>query len=101
MRYRALFVGGPIDGQERVLDSLSTIINVPVMITNITACGFSRRVQPGPASSMLVTYTLQYSHTCGEVQTLLYSVFESSETFDRLWSRYAGEDHVSDAQFYV
>jgi len=75
MRYRALFVSGPVDGQERVFDSLRSTVEVR-----------------GPKAT--VVYGLRYRYGRGRMETLVYSLLDFDETLDLLWSRYAGEDHA-------
>jgi hypothetical protein len=72
MKYRAIFIGGPLDGQERVLAGDYGLINVP-----------SR----GPPA---VTYRLLFGY--GQMPTLIYSLCDIEETLNRLVNRYMGED---------
>jgi hypothetical protein len=65
-RYRALFVGGPIDGQERVLNDDRECITVP--------------------NVMDYRLVLRYG------RTLIYSVLGGEGTLERVWTRYTGED---------
>jgi len=75
VRYRALFVGGPVDGQERVLSTALPEIRVRER-----------------ASDDIVTYRLVFAF--GEPRTLVYSLYSVEETMNRLWHRYSGEDHA-------
>jgi hypothetical protein len=68
MRYRALFIGGPVDGQERVLPHCNQFIGVRCTPT--------------------VTYRRLFAF--GEPQTLVYSLYDVEETLNRLWDRYTG-----------
>mgnify|MGYP001138409570 CR=1 FL=1 len=63
MRIRALFIGGPVDGQERVLESCPPIIDCT---------------------------TVRYSrlHVLGA--TAIYSLHDLEETLNRVWDRYVG-----------
>jgi hypothetical protein len=72
VRYRALFIGGPVDGQERVLVHRNPYIRI--------------RDQPQCVYRLLFAF--------GEPQTLVYSLYGVEETLKRLWHRYAGEDHA-------
>jgi hypothetical protein len=64
MRFRALFIGGPVDGQERVLNACPPTIDCT---------------------------TVRYSrlHVIGA--TAIYSLLSLEETLNRVWDRYAGE----------
>jgi hypothetical protein len=72
MKYRALFVGGAVDGQERVLPHCNGFISI--------------RGQPQCVYHRLFAF--------GEPATLVYSLYDIAETLNRLWHRYAGEDHA-------
>jgi hypothetical protein len=74
MRFRALFIGGPVDGQERVLAS-----DHP-------------QVQVAGRGTPQCVYRLLFAF--GESCTLVYSLYGVEETLNRLWRRYAGEDHA-------
>ena len=74
MRFRALFIGGPVDGQERVL------------------AGDYRQVQVPSRGTPECVYRLLF--TFGESRTLVYSLYDIEETLDRLWHRYAGESYA-------
>jgi hypothetical protein len=65
MKFRALFIGGPVDGQERVLDTCPPTIDCT---------------------------TVRYSrlHVLGA--TVIYSLHSLEETWNRVWNRYAGEN---------
>jgi hypothetical protein len=65
MSYRALFIGGPIDGQERVLTADHPHISVPA-----------------------ATYRLLFAF--GVPKTLVYSVWDVTETFSHVWHHYTG-----------
>jgi hypothetical protein len=64
MRFRALFIGGPVDGQERVLNACPPTIDCT---------------------------TVRYSrlHVIGA--TAIYSLLSLEETLNRVGDRYAGE----------
>jgi len=64
MRFRALFIDGPVDGQERVLNACPPTIDC-------TTARYSRL------------------HVIGA--TAIYSVLSLEETLNRVWNRYAGE----------
>lgn len=70
MKYRALFIGGPADGQERLLLHCSSLIGV--------------RDRPQCVYRLLFAF--------GEAHTLVYSLYDIEETMSRLWQRYSGED---------
>ena len=72
MKYRALFIGGPVDGQERVLSCRNRYVG----IRGTPRC----------------TYRLLFAF--GDPHTLVYSVYGVEETLNRLWHRYAGEDRA-------
>ena len=72
MRYRALFIGGRVDGQERVLVHRNRYIGL--------------RDQPQCVYRLLFAF--------GEPRTLVYSLYGVEETMNRLWHRYAGEDRA-------
>ena len=74
MRFRALFIGGPVDGQERVL------------------AGDYRQVQVPSRGTPECVYRLLLAF--GESHTLVYSLYSIEETLDRLWHRYVGESHA-------
>jgi hypothetical protein len=74
MRFRALFIGGPVNGQERVL------------------AGDYRQVQVPSRGTPECVYQLLFAF--GESHTLVYSLYNIEETLNRLWHRYAGEDHA-------
>jgi hypothetical protein len=74
MRFRALFCGGPVDGQERVLAGDYGRIQVP------------SQGQPQHVYRLLFAF--------GKPTTLIYSLYGVEETFNRLWHRYSGEDHA-------
>ncbi len=73
MRFRGLFCGGPLDGQERVLAGDYGRIQVP-------SRGESQHV-----------YRLLFAYGAA---TLVYSLYGTEETLNRLWHRYSGEDHA-------
>jgi hypothetical protein len=68
--YRALFIGGRADGQERVLPHCNRRISI--------------RGEPQCVYRRLFAF--------GEPATLIYSLYDIAETLDRLWQRYAGGD---------
>ena len=74
MGFRALFIGGSVDGQERVLASDHRQIQVP------------SRGTPQCVYRLLFAF--------GEPHTLVYSLYGVEETLSRLWRCYAGEDHA-------
>jgi len=74
VRFRSLFCGGPLDGQERVLASDYARIQVP------------SRAEPQHVYRLLFAF--------GESPTLVYSLYGTEETLNRLWHRYSGEDHA-------
>ena len=65
MRYAAYFIGGPLDGQERSLTSVSMTVEV---------------------RDSTAVYNLLFSY--GEKQNLFYSVYKLDEAVDKLWERY-------------
>jgi len=67
MRYRALFIGGPIDGQERVLNADYQRITI----------------------SETAVYVLLFAYGCEK--TLIYSVWNIEETLNRVWNHYTLE----------
>lgn len=74
MRFRGLFVGGVLDGQERVLAGDYGRIRVP------------SRGNPQHVYRLLFAF--------GTPATLVYSLYGVKETLGRLWHRYSGEDHA-------
>ena len=72
MRFRALFVGGVVDGQERVLAGDYGRIRVP------------NRGEPQCVYRLLFAF--------GKPTTLVYSLYDLEETLNRLWHRYSEED---------
>jgi len=72
VKYRALFVGGPVDGQERVL--------------------VHRNRYVGMRDDPQCVYRLLFAF--GEPHTLVYSLYAIEETLNRLWHRYAEEGHA-------
>jgi len=74
VRFRGLFVGGVLDGQERVLAGDYERIQVP------------SRGKPQHVYRLLFAF--------GESPTLVYSLYGVEETLNRLWHRYSGEDHA-------
>ncbi len=72
MNHRALFIGGPIDGQERVLQVTSDRIRVKD-----------------------VTYTRLFAF--GSPQVFVYSTWDTSETLLHLWNRYTGGKYADPA----
>ncbi len=72
MKFRALFIGGPVDGQERVLPHCNQSVGV--------------------RGASQITYRRLFAF--GEPRTLVYSLYGIEETLNRLWHRYAGEDHA-------
>ena len=70
MKYRAIFIGGVADGQERVLPHCNRHISV----RGEPQCVYHRRF------------------AFGEPRTLVYSLYDTAETLNRLWHRYAGGD---------
>lgn len=74
MKYRALFIGGPIDGQERVLADTRLLIMV--------------RSQ-ADWQSLPVDYTYNLLSIYGN-GVLIYSVYSLEETMNRLWHHYTG-----------
>ena len=69
-----MFVGGPVDGQERVLAGDYAHIQVP------------SRGEPQHVYHLLFAF--------GKPATLVYSLYGVEETLNRLWHRYSGEDHA-------
>ena len=69
-----MFVGGPVDGQERVLAGGYARIQVP------------SRGEPQHVYHLLFAF--------GKPATLVYSLYGVEETLNRLWHRYSGEDHA-------
>jgi hypothetical protein len=69
LRFRALFIGGPVDGQERVLVHRNQHIGI---------------------RDQQCVYRLLF--VFGEPATLIYSLYDTAETLSRLWHRYAEED---------
>jgi hypothetical protein len=65
MSYRALFIGGPIDGQERVLAADHPQIN-------------------------LAAATYRRLFAVGVPTTLVYSVWDVTETVNHVWHHYTG-----------
>ncbi len=72
MKCRALFVGGPVDGQERVL--------------------VHRNRYVGMRNDPQCVYRLLFAF--GEPHTLVSSLYGIEETLNRLWHRYAEEGHA-------
>ncbi len=68
--YRALFVGGPADRQERVQAHCNRHIGI--------------RGQPQYVYRLLFGF--------GEPRTLVYSLYGVEETLNRLWHRYSEGD---------
>jgi hypothetical protein len=76
MTYRALFIGGPIDGQERVLQ---------VAWQNIVV---SDR-QPTPTTPRrTVTYHWVHDFETPEGLVLVYSLWDAATTLLHLWAHY-------------
>jgi len=73
VRFRGLFVGGVLDGQERVLAGDYARIQIP------------RQGEPQYDYRLLFAYG---------AATLVYSLYGTEETLNRLWHRYSGEDHA-------
>jgi hypothetical protein len=72
MKYRALFIGGVLDGQEKVLDACPPRIDV---------------LQPSCiARGRIWCYALVMSVEA----TVMYSTGDVAETLDRLWHQYTG-----------
>ncbi len=84
MRYRALFIGGPIDGQERVLSADHSHITVPV---GRPPCVCETAGRP-PCVCETVVYVLLFAY--GREKTLIYSVWNIEETLNRIWTHYTG-----------
>jgi hypothetical protein len=80
MRFRALFVGGPVDGQERVLARERARIDV--------ADRAPTPVIPGRT----VTYRLLFAF--GTPTTLVYSLWDRATTLVHVWNRYVRDDHA-------
>jgi hypothetical protein len=72
VKHRALFIGGVVDGQERVLTHCNRLVSI--------------RGDPQCVYRLLFAF--------GEPHTLLYSLYGVEETMNRLWHRYSGEDHA-------
>jgi hypothetical protein len=64
MRYHARFIGGPIDGQERVLNKWPPSIEVGIMV---------------------------YMRLCVVNHIVVYSIYSFEETLERVWNHYTGE----------
>ena len=64
-QHRALFIGGPIDGQERVLRVTTATIRVEAVV-------------------------YQRLFAFGIPQVFIYSVYDVAETLLQLWNRYTG-----------
>ena len=80
MRFRALFIGGPVDGQERVLATERARIDV-------ADCA------PTPVTPRrTVTYRLLF--TFGTPKTLVYSLWDRAATLVHVWNRYVGDDRA-------
>jgi hypothetical protein len=65
MKYTARFIGGPIDGQERLLNSVATTIKV---------------------RGSTAVYNLLFAY--GEKQNLFYSVYVLDEALEKLWEHH-------------
>jgi len=72
VRFRGLFVGGVLDGQERVL------------------AGDYGRIQVPSQGEPQHVYRLLFAF--GKPTTLVYSLYAVEDTMNRLWHRYSGED---------
>lgn len=70
MRYRAIFIGGPLDGQERVTEQSV----------------FTVRCREKPYCEGIVDYILLFGY--GE-NTLVYSTLEASSALDLVFETYA------------
>jgi len=75
MRFRALFIGGPVDGQERALDGCPLVLEAVVV-------GFTGRT------------VVRYMRLYAVDTTAIYSLYGIEETMNRVWNRYAGENHA-------
>jgi hypothetical protein len=77
MRYRALFIGGVLDGQEKVLDACPPRIDVmqPAYM-----------IGPSVARGRIWCYVLVLVTGA----TIVYSTGNIAETLDRLWHQYTG-----------
>jgi len=84
MRYRALFIGGSVDGQERLLNDCPPTISVPVS----TPPCVSTRCRRAPVEIQQYTLLLTID------TTLLYSTDNVEETLNRLWNHYTGDRYV-------
>jgi hypothetical protein len=95
MNYRALFVGGPLDGQERVTQQDVQYVRAPVP-------------KPSPIRPVgdylpheeieVFTYELIFAYGGN---TLVYSAFKASQTLDLLFERYMKWDqHIHDSVLY-
>jgi hypothetical protein len=80
MTYRALFIGGPIDGQERVLQ-----VEVPLRM--ITVPEYSTQSW---TLNHYVTYRLIHDFKTPEDTVLVYSLWDLGTTLLHLWNHYTG-----------
>lgn len=73
MKHRALFIGGPLDGQERVLQVPASEIKV---------------------STRLTTTLYRRLFAFNEPHEFVYSVWDVAETLNYLWTHYARRKHA-------
>jgi hypothetical protein len=82
MRYRAIFIGGPLDGQERVTEQL--VSEVFVQKEKDRCVGYAERME----HRIMCKYSLLFAY--GE-NTLLYSTMDTTKTLDLLLDSYMEE----------
>ena len=84
MRYRAIFIGGPLDGQERITEQTVSEIFVRGPRTLIDTLARGRYYD-----STMYRYSLLFAY--GE-NTLLYSTIDTTKTLDLLLESYMESD---------
>lgn len=83
MKYRALFIGGPLDGQEKILREATLIVEYasePHLVEPIRL---------GAATTYTCIY-YQRLFAFGSPQVFIYSVWDAVETLEHVWHQYTG-----------
>lgn len=85
MSYRAVFIGGPIDGQERFLNDCPDMLIVEIKRDRLFPSRQTFVSDPGKIETL--TYTRLGCYRAFSV----YSAYGFEETMEHVWQRYTGE----------
>jgi len=83
-RYRAIFIGGPLDGQERVVDMARQRVEI-VLPKAFALTDGSHRLLARPEPQPFVTYRLLFGL---QQNMLIYSLLDVPQTLEHVLNEY-------------